>query len=271
MKAKSLYGYVMLSFVLFAASVVADEKNENYCEEEHIMLLQVVEKELPDEAPLFLTERDDLNNELINLQVDTKSSANNRSIKVMRIRIFDISKNGNRVKDGRFIYAAVEMDADHLWRIGYDCKTKKIFHLYGFDDSTQGFNDLIELLDLSIGNSNHAFGVYYSYVKLLYREGFRQVIRNRLDLIQTALDNYDGHADEKAFDSYLAKITENVRQRILNPSAIPSAKYFKVNFVSSVDGTIKTESILIDDCGKIKAVDSKTIYKWPAPKQDTNR
>lgn len=267
MKTIGLFVHALISSLIFIIPSVAEENKNNCCEEDHIRLVQDIEKELMLDVPLFLTERDDLNNEIVELQVaTTPSSKHNNPIPVKRIRIFDLSRHGNRVENGRLVLAATEMDADLLWRIGYDCKTQKIFHLYGFDDSTQGFNDLMESLDLVIGKSNHAFDVYYSFVKLLYREGFRQVIRNRSNLIQTALDGYSGRMDEKAFYSFLVKIPDKVRQRISNLSPTPFGKCFRIDFMASANGTLQAESILIDGRGKIKIVDSKAIYKWPTPK-----
>lgn len=225
---------------------------------------------------LFVTERDDLSGSLIDLQYLAKTSGLGPRepgvpLPVARVRVFELALQGHRLQNGNLVGLAVDLDGVSLWRVGYDCATKAVLHLYGFADSTEGFNDLIRNLHLKVNSVDLALEVQSTFVKLTYRNGNEDAIRNRLGLMKAALNNYGGRASEDAFLAFWAKCPIDVKRKIAPPSALPSGNGFTVTFFASTEEAVQRVSMFIEPDGRIRSLDCRAIYPWPSAKAPPGR
>ncbi len=220
---------------------------------------------------LFVTERDDLGGDLVDLQYLCKTSGlgprePSIPLSVVSVRVFELARQGHRVEDGKLLDAAVDLDDAPLWRVAYDCSTKSVFHLYGFADSTQGFNALVKSLHLNFNSADLALGLQSSFVKLVYRSGIDETIRDRLGLMKAALVNYRGRENEDAFLASWRKCPTDVKRRIAPPAAVPSQGGFAVVFFASAEDAVQRVSMLIEPDGSVRSLESRAVYHWPTPK-----
>ena len=218
---------------------------------------------------LFVTERNDLSRSLIELQYLQKTAGLRRGdpslpLPVTQVLVFELSRQGHRLDNDNLVELAIDLDDAPLWRVGYDCKTKTVFHLYGFDDSTEGFNALIRALSLRAISRDLFLEIQSTFVALTYRGGLEDMIQSRLGLMRAVLDHFRGRDREDAFLEYWSKCPINVRRRIASPSAVPSDGGFTVSFFATNEEGVQSVSVFIESDGQIRSHDRRTIYRWPA-------
>jgi hypothetical protein len=220
---------------------------------------------------LFAVHRSDLDDRLVNLQFTLWASSVGREtsgepMPIVRIAVFDLSRQGYRLVDGRLTEMVVDLDDAPLWRVGYSCSTGTTYHLFGFEDSGRGLNTMISTLGLKVGSTDSALIVLNAFVALNYRAGVQELIRDRLGLLKTALDQYDGEDNTSSFFSYWRKISGAIGQRITAPTVTASGDQFRVKcYVGSQDG-IHTVVLSIGTDGIVYPQGKTVVYRWPKRK-----
>jgi hypothetical protein len=180
----------------------------------------------------------------------------------MCIQIMDISRGGYKVANGFIMAAAVDLDDAPTWRSAYDCETGKIFHLYGFQDSNLGFNDLVKSQDLHIKTQSDALVLLSSFISLSYLDSPRAVMRDELDLMGAAIGDFRGVRSQAAFETYWRKCPHRVKSQIAQPSAKALSGGFEIVFFSYAKKQLHKNSIVCHDNGTLNDVVSKELFRW---------
>ncbi len=226
------------------------------------------------EGALFATGREDLGNRLIDLQYLVKTADLGRRepslpLKVAQILVFDLSRQGFRLDDGALVEMAVDLDDTPLWRVGFDCTSHTVYHLYGFADSDQGFNSLVKALGLKIKTAELALEVQSVFLALTNRS-IQTAVRGEFDLFRAALDHYRGSGRVDDFLGYWNKCPVGIRRKIAPPSAVPSSSGFAIHFFADSDEGLQSVSLFLQPDGELAPKDRTVLYRWPSPKVKPN-
>lgn len=238
--------------------------------EEDIRKLAIEEKRIifpGAEYSVFITSRPDLDRDLIELQylLPKPNYKTGGPLQTSNIHIYDVTNYGHKINDKCQIVTTVGcVDDCKPWRVAYDCSKRHIYHLYGFSDSVAGFRNLIKDIGLSIETKEHARFVQNTFVKLTYLESMKAEVRNALDLMAVAIEDFqvnNGNHSEKEFRKFWSRIPDSVKNQISAPVESTVEYGFKVVFYTSVEGVVSKNSIILRD-GQIDSLDSKEIFSW---------
>jgi hypothetical protein len=185
---------------------------------------------------------------------------------IVRIAVFDLSRQGYRLIDGRLAEMAVDLDDAPMWRVGYSCTTGTIYHLYGFGDSSDGFNMMISTLDLKVGSPDSALVALSAFAALNYRDGIQDLIRDRLGLLKTALDQYGGNDSLSDFFASWRKVSASVERRFAPPTVVASGGQFMVKCYVGDEEGIQSVVLLIGTDGLVHPQGKTVVYEWPKRK-----
>jgi hypothetical protein len=220
------------------------------------------------EIPFFAIERDDLAGDIIAMQYSAKTSALKRGepslpMPVVPMRIFEVSKEGYVVENAKIIDHVVGLDDSPMWRVAYNCLTKQVFHLYGFTDSAQGFNEMMSAMQLVIDSSDLAKDVQYLWVKLMRSSGTDETIRSRHRLLMDFLDNYPTPDVGENFWASWSRFSPSLKRSVGQPIARQLKEGFAVTFYIPADDSVQRIEMKIGPNGSIDSLAEKSVANWP--------
>jgi hypothetical protein len=147
--------------------------------------------------------------------------------------------------------------------VALDHSSGKTFRLYGFPNSTAGFNDLLKTLGLKVG-PREADLVVPTFAKLtLSTGGTDVVIRSRLDLLRMAIENFSGPGDEQGFMALWKTCPSGVKRQVAQPAVSTGERGPVVTFFADTDGAVRRMAVLVFGDGRVEVLESKPVYEWP--------
>jgi hypothetical protein len=220
---------------------------------------------------LFASLRADLNDSLITSQFVLEESSSGRavsnaSIPITKIAIFDLSRQGYRLIDGRLTEMVIDLDSSPMWRVGYNCSTGTFYHLNGFSDTEQGFNSLISELGVKVKSTDSALEILRAFVALTYRTGVQELMRRRLDLLKAAFDEYSGEDNINGFFAYWKRIPVALQREIVPPTVSVSGGQFIVKCFLGDEEGIQNVVLSMSGEGHVHLQSETLVFHWPAKK-----
>ncbi|MGA9072414.1 MAG: hypothetical protein WB424_19290 [Terracidiphilus sp.] len=220
------------------------------------------------EIPFFAIERDDLAGDIIAMQYSAKTSALKRGepglpVPFVPMRVFEVSNDGDLVENAKIVRHSALTDDSMIWRVAYNCLTKQVFHLYGFTDSAQGFNEMMSTMQLVIDSSDLAKDVQYLWVKLMRSPGTDETIRSRHRLLMDFLDNYPTPDVGENFWASWSRFSPSLKRSVGQPIARQLKEGFAVTFYIPADVSVQRIEMKIGPNGSIDSLAEKSVANWP--------
>ncbi len=215
--------------------------------------------------PLFLSRREDLEEDVVSLQYAVKAPKLGRGeqLRVGHIEVFDVKRQGFRVEDGKVITASVDLDDAPIWRVAYSCDTDSVFHLYGLPDAEAGFSDLIKELDVTVETEAFALLVQGSFSKLTDLRSIEPELRDELDLMREVLADYRGPRNVDSFSEFWKKCPADIKKQISRPNVSRTPHGFKVTYFKYRRRKISKVSMTIGFDGEIVRCEIRHLFTWP--------